>query len=487
MKSRVGFNGWRCRLISLFLLLLLLPGWGPGAAAEEMRALQVQAREAREALIKSAARERAEARQVAAESRARILADRSRLEGELGRLQGLKDRLKQEVAALESIHIRLSREEEALSRELKEREQVIKELVGVIRVNAKDVDALVHSNLQTAIQGLAASPPPILADPGVFPGMEDIRELAETLFTQVEQSGQVSRSSTTIIDRNGLSTQAEVLALGPFTAAYLGADELGFLRYSARGNKLYALSKLPPARMQRQLRDYLEGKSEAVVMDIGRGAGLQQLSHQLNLWEQVRQGGPIVWPILAILLAGLFIILERVLFLLRRRCNASRLMTEIQAAVLEGNWQAAVELCTPSLHKPVVRVILAGLESRQMQREEMENVLQESILREIPPMERFLSTLGILAAIAPLLGLLGTVTGMIDTFQIITLHGTSDPRLMSGGISEALVTTMLGLGVAIPLMLAQTLLSRAVEEEIGHLEEKGVSLVNIIHKSRLGG
>jgi biopolymer transport protein ExbB len=91
----------------------------------------------------------------------------------------------------------------------------------------------------------------------------------------------------------------------------------------------------------------------------------------------------------------------------------------------------------------------------------MENALQEAILREVPPMERFLSTLGMLAAIAPLLGLLGTVTGMIGTFHVITQHGTGDPRMMSGGISEALVTTMLGLSVAIPIMLAHTLLTGA--------------------------
>ncbi len=119
-----------------------------------------------------------------------------------------------------------------------------------------------------------------------------------------------------------------------------------------------------------------------------------------------------------------------------------------------------------------------------MQREEMENALQEAILKEIPPMERFLSTLGMLAAIAPLLGLLGTVTGMIDTFHVITLYGTGDPRLMSGGISEALVTTMLGLSVAIPLMMGQTLLNRTVEKRIGQMEEKAVALVNIIHKNR---
>jgi biopolymer transport protein ExbB len=133
----------------------------------------------------------------------------------------------------------------------------------------------------------------------------------------------------------------------------------------------------------------------------------------------------------------------------------------------------------------VARVVQAGLRCCHMQREEMENALQEAILKEIPPMERFLSTLGMLAAIAPLLGLLGTVTGMIDTFHVITLHGTGDPRLMSGGISEALVTTMLGLSVAVPIMVAHTLFNRAVDRNIGQMEEKAVALVNIIHKSRV--
>ncbi len=89
-----------------------------------------------------------------------------------------------------------------------------------------------------------------------------------------------------------------------------------------------------------------------------------------------------------------------------------------------------------------------------------------------------------LAAIAPLLGLLGTLTGMIDTFQVITRHGTGDPRVMSGGISVALVTTMLGLSVSVPIMMAHRLLSRAVDNAIGQMEEKAVALVNLVHKNR---
>jgi len=128
--------------------------------------------------------------------------------------------------------------------------------------------------------------------------------------------------------------------------------------------------------------------------------------------------------------------------------------------------------------------LTAGLECCHLGREIMENSLQEAILKEIPPLERFLSTLGMLAAIAPLLGLLGTVTGMIDTFFVITQHGTGDPRLMSDGISVALVTTMLGLYVAIPIMLVHTLLSRAVDNRIAQMEEKAVALINIVEKNQ---
>ena len=119
-----------------------------------------------------------------------------------------------------------------------------------------------------------------------------------------------------------------------------------------------------------------------------------------------------------------------------------------------------------------------------MSRDDMENALQEAIINKIPRLESFLSTLGMLAAIAPLLGLLGTVTGMINTFHTITYYGTGDPRMMSGGISEALVTTMLGLTVAIPIMLAHTLLTRKVETEIAMMEEKAVAFVNTIFKTR---
>jgi len=123
-----------------------------------------------------------------------------------------------------------------------------------------------------------------------------------------------------------------------------------------------------------------------------------------------------------------------------------------------------------------------GLLARRESRETLESVLQEAILKELPRLERALPLLNIMGAVAPLLGLLGTVTGMIGTFEVINVYGTGDPRLLSGGISVALVTTMLGLCVAIPIMLLHTVLNRQVEHIVGDMEEKSVTLTNIIHR-----
>jgi biopolymer transport protein ExbB len=235
--------------------------------------------------------------------------------------------------------------------------------------------------------------------------------------------------------------------------------------------------------MQKEIRRYMEGESESVPIDVSRGGALRQLTHELSLLQQVPKGGPIVWPILAIFGLGILIILERTLFLMRKSLDADKLTNRIASLAQAHNWKKCKDICARYRKKPVARVLSAGLEYYHMQREAMEDALQEAISKEVPPMERFLSTLGMLAAIAPLLGLLGTVTGMIDTFHVITQHGTGDPRMMSGGISEALVTTMLGLSVAIPIMLAHTLLNRAVDKRIGQMEEKAMALVNIVHKN----
>jgi biopolymer transport protein ExbB len=476
----------KCRLTITLGCLLLVGLSGVGISfGQDMRTQQIEARQAREALLEKAAAEKEAAEKADAVSRQQILNDRSRLKAVIADIEKQNAILKNAVETLESESGELEAREKDISQKLAETDSVMRELVGAIRVNAKDIHGLIEQNLLSALgNGAEAS---ILTDIGgqsQFPGMSDIETMATVLWEQIRNVGEVRLDRGPVIDRAGNSIEADLLLMGNFTAAYRSGDEIGFLSYSSAGRKLFALSQLPPRRLQKQLRSYMGGKGETVPLDISRGAALRQLTHQLSLWQQIPKGGPIVWPIVAILIVGIAIVIERIIFLMRRRVDSDHLARRIETLAVEEDWQGCREICNMHTGKPVGRVMAAGLACWHMQREAMENALQEAILKEVPPMERFLSTLGMLAAIAPLLGLLGTVTGMIDTFHVITQHGTGDPRMMSGGISEALVTTMLGLTVAIPIMLAHTLLNRAVDTRIGEMEEKAVALVNIVHKSR---
>jgi biopolymer transport protein ExbB len=470
----------RLILIGSFALVFLRPP----VYGQDMRELQVQAQQAKAALMQKADEELKAAEREAAENRDRIINDKSSLKTAVAKLKIQNRQLQQEVEKLTLEHHALDEKEESLSRKLDETDSMVRELVGVIRVNAKDLSVLMNENLQNALTGKTSDFLEAIAGQSKFPGMKDIRMMTEALFDQIKMSGEVMLTKGIMVNRAGQEVEADILALGCFTAAYRLGKEVGFLNYSESGQKLYALSRLPSGRLQKQISRYMEGRDEAIPVDVSRGAALRQLTHELSLWRQIPKGGPIVWPILAILGLGIAIVIERVIFLLRRRFDADSMIGRIDALAAQQDWDACRKVCAPYAGKAVVRVIKSGLEYCHLAREEMENALQEAILKEIPSMERYLSTLGMLAAIAPLLGLLGTVTGMIDTFHVITQHGTGDPRMMSGGISVALVTTMLGLSVAIPIMLAHTLLTRAVDNIIGQMEEKAVALVNIVHKNQ---
>ncbi len=364
-----------------------------------------------------------------------------------------------------------------------------RELSGYMLENAKDLKTIINNSFEGALyKKKYMDDLSLLINQEKFPSMEDITMMTDILFKVISSSGEVRKTRGTIVDRSGREVQADLLLIGNFTGIYSlkngSKNEIGFLLYSNKSHRFFALSKLPDSKIRDSLNAYIQGKSNDVYMDISKGAALRQLTHELNLWEQIPKGGPIVWPIIAIFGLAVLIILERIVFFLRKTINTDVFMTELEPAVLQHKWDRCRSMLAAKKNKLVPDILLIALEFKDQERVDIENALQEAILRKIPSIEKFLSTLGMLAAIAPLLGLLGTVTGMINTFHVITYYGTGDPKMMSSGISEALVTTMLGLSVAIPIMFVHTLLSRKVETEIGKMEEKAVSFVNLIFKSR---
>lgn len=454
--------------------------------SQDMRQISMEVEEKRAALLQKAEQEAERAHKEAAESKARIMSDKSALKDAITFLKHRNKALQKENEKAEARLIELVKKEEKLTAKLNELDAVARELVGTIRVNARDIDGMLGQNLQSAQGQNSRNLLKSIADQTKFPGMNDIRQMVDILFSEIRRSGEVRIQKGPFVNRIGEETTGDILTIGNFTAAYRTRNETGFLIYSDASRRLFALSKLPKSRVYNKINAYMAGNADDVPVDISRGAAVRQVAHSLSLWEQIPKGGPIVWPIIGIFGLAVLILLERLVYLFRVNIDADKLMHQLHFLIAQKKWADCEALCDKYKNKPVPKVLLAGICFKDMGRQDMENALQEAILGEVPKLERFLSTLGMLAAIAPLLGLLGTVTGMINTFHVITFYGTGDPKMMSGGISEALVTTMLGLSVAIPIMLCHTLLSRKVENIIAQMEEKAVAFVNAVFKIRNG-
>ncbi len=461
---------------------IILLGWPFALPAADMRIAEQNARLKKTALLEQLQSEKKNAQEEAQETSHRIQSDRKSLLKTIEQLKTNNRRIQKAIQEKQTELKRLEQENQKLLKRQQEIDTVSKELVGFIRVNAKDLDTLINRSLQSAF----------FTDRGLFlrrllssentPDMSDVSRMVDLLMQEIRLSGEVRIQEQALVDRSGQTVSTPVLVLGNFTTAFRSADETGFALYSEKSRLLFALSRLPSGRIRSQIESYMTGQSDSVPIDISRGSALRQISSELDFFEQIKAGGPVVWPILAIFIFGILIISERLFYLLRRRINAEKLSDQVNRMALARQWETCGELLETHRNRPLAIVLMTALKNRKLKREDIENALQETILGQIPPLERFLSTLGIIASIAPLLGLLGTVTGMINTFHTITYFGTGDAKMMSGGISEALVTTMLGLSVAIPIMFAHTLISRFVENLIAQMEEKAVAFVNTIEK-----
>ncbi len=446
-------------------LLLALVLWALPAAAAQFPAV------AQEVAAEVAAAKAEQAR-VVAERRARI----AKLQAELKRLRAEEAAQRAALQKAQEELKKVSQDKAELSQRISQEQGNLKELAGLVRASARELLSLAEATPSTAAHPQRLETLRSYLNKSRFPGLEDIRRLVDLYFAFLAESGQIGLRQGAFVDREGREATGEILTLGPFTAAYEKDGELGYLTLGPATGRLLAVGGEPPWSVRRGLRAYLAGEAEAVPMDITGGAALKQLARAESAWEQLLSGGPLVWPILLVGLISLVLVVERLLYLRRVRANTDQLMSRVNRLVRAGDFEGARAAADSQAGRPTSNVIKAGLALRGCSAEVIENGLAEAMLKELPRLERFLTALKVMAAVAPLLGLLGTVTGMINTFHVITAHGTGDPRLMAGGISEALITTQLGLAVAIPVLVAASLLSRKAQNIASDMEEKAVSM-----------
>jgi biopolymer transport protein ExbB len=201
------------------------------------------------------------------------------------------------------------------------------------------------------------------------------------------------------------------------------------------------------------------------------------------VFELVKSGGLLMLPIIACSILSLAIVLERFWSLRRSKVMPGYLMKQIWQLQRDGQLGMA-DLGKLKASSPLGRIMAAGLVNRQHSKEVMKESIEEVGRQVVHEMERYLNSLGTIAAISPLLGLLGTVFGMIDVFSVIVTAGVGDPAVLAGGISKALITTAAGLSVAIPSLFFHRHFMGKVDDLVLAMEEQALKLVEVIHGER---
>lgn len=342
---------------------------------------------------------------------------------------------------------------------LNERLGVFGELFGIVRQVAGETRGQIEDSLISGELRDRAGPLDELAKSKGLPAIAQLENLWFAMQQEMTAQGEVKRFSGEVINLDGTVRTTEVLRVGPFTAL---TDD-GFVRY-AGDHRFADLGRQPAARFGDAADDLLDWDGDEIVgvpIDPSRGALLNLLLQMPTLGERINQGGLVGYIIILLGIGGIGIAIERIVRL-------GGIARKVKAQMASG--QATGDT-------PLGRVWAVYQNSDAKDVETLELKLDDAILKEIPPLERNLSLLKLLAGVAPLLGLLGTVTGMILTFQAITLFGTGDPKLMAGGISQALITTVLGLIVAIPLLLLHAAAATRSREIVQILEEQATGII----------
>ena len=369
--------------------------------------------------------------------------------------QTLLSEAQQKVTAAEKVRDTLREKFDANEIQLGELQEVLDrrtgdlgELFGVFRQTADDVETTTFSSLISLEKPERKDIAAKLAETTEVPSIEEMKALWKLLIEEVAFSGTISKFSHDIVDPDGSSYSADVVRVGTFNVV---SDDL-YLNYLSETTALIELARQPAGHVRSsaaKLTGAASGEQVDFTIDPSRGALLGLLVQSPSFLERIQQGGTVGYAIIAVGIIGLLIVFER---FMRLSGVARRIKKQLK------------NLDSVDMNNPVGRVMSVYFENKTLNIETLERKLQELVIKDMAEIRRGLPIVKVLAAVAPLMGLLGTVTGMIGTFQAITLFGTGDPKLMAGGISQALITTVLGLCAAIPLLLTHSMISSKVTQ-----------------------
>lgn len=391
-------------------------------------------------------------------------ADKSLQQTKLADMNAQRERQEALSSRLE-VEFQLNEEDlTKLEATLRERLGTLKELFGVIQQSAGDARGQFESSL-THLQfkergAFLTELAQKMGQTNELATIEEIERLWFELQREITESAKVVRFQTKVITASGDEVTRAVTRVGLFNIVSEGK----YLQFVPETGHLVELSRQPLRRYLKRIENFEQASSgmTALGIDPSRGQLLSLLVQSPDLLERIHQGGVVGYIILVLGLIALIVAVERIVTL---ATTSSRIRNQIKNP---GDI---------NLKNPLGRVLQIYADNPDADTETLELRMAEGVMKETKGVNKSLMFLKVIAVVAPLMGLLGTVTGMIVTFQAITLFGTGDPKLMAGGISTALVTTVLGLSVAIPTVFLHTLASSRARGISQILEEQATGMV----------
>jgi biopolymer transport protein ExbB len=339
------------------------------------------------------------------------------------------------------------------------------EMFGVVRQVANDFSSVVHNSIISAQYPDREAFIAKLSGAKSLPSMPDLERFWFELQREMTESGRVVKFKTKVVTPEGAPVETDVIRVGPFNATS-GAE---YLSYMPGQRQLAIMPRQPTSEFRSAAKDLSETASGYVesALDPTRGVLLSIYAQRPNVMERIEKGESVGYIIILVGLVGGALAIYQLYYL----------------ATVRGKVRNQLKFPdAPELDNPLGRVLAsfkgeAARLNKDKDTEVVELRISEAVLKEVPKLERFQSFLKLAVAAGPLLGLIGTVVGMIITFQSITESGSSDPKLMAAGISQAMIATLLGLGIAVPLLFANAWLSSISKSIVQILDEQSTGLL----------
>ncbi|HWK53875.1 MAG TPA: MotA/TolQ/ExbB proton channel family protein, partial [Hyphomicrobiales bacterium] len=448
----------------LLATLLLGAGFCTAQAAEEAAAEQQEEAQSQQAQTPSVTADmllRAISAQRTAEAEAnsareqRFRSARDAKQAQLNKAKSDRDAAEARSNALDAQYDQNEKRIDEISNQLNVSQGNLGELFGVTRQISGDVAGdLTDSLTNTQIEIPAGTEGRIdllrrLAAATALPDIDDLEALWLVILDELKMDGEVTRYTAPVLLPDGVTTEErEVVRVGAFQAFTNGT----YLGYQASENQLFEFERQPETELRRVVRNLQAARAEdgagyqRAVIDPSSGALMSLYVERPSFLERISEGEAVGYVIVAVGLIGVLVAIIQYFYLFFTKFSVARQLRN---------------LTNPTPNNPLGRLILSANNTKETETAEvLEMRIADSMRRETPRLERFQAFLRLAVAAGPLLGLIGTVIGMIITFESITASGSSDPKLMAQGIGQAMIATVLGLGVAIPLLFLNSGLTR---------------------------